>query len=213
VHRLAPVHRHKVRYYVPGITFYDIIHDRLKSIVYTAGIQKLQKLLTSIALGVFFTTWLHASETKPPLIIEMSDPKVRITIPGMPAIDMAVHPMNEHKPYYRLRGNSGTTSVSIKTPQIDTAITPMSCATAVANVVLAQSTATREQMFLGRTDEKTFLIIYGLAMEKSVLLNTHIVSSDEALQCIEAHLSKISTSDSDIEPWFNGFGESKIETF
>jgi len=143
----------------------------------------------------------------------MSDPKVRITIPGMPAIDMAVHPMNEHKPYYRLRGNSGTTSVSIKTPQIDTAITPMSCATAVANVVLAQSTATREQMFLGRTDEITFLIIYGLAMEKSVLLNTHIVSSDEALQCIEAHLSKISTSDSDIEPWFNGFGESKIETF
>ena len=55
--------------------------------------------------------------------------------------------------------------------------------------------------------------IYGLAMEKSVLLNTHIVSSDEAMQCIEAHVSKISTSDSDIEPWFNGFGESKIETF
>ena len=73
--------------------------------------------------------------------------------------------------------------------------------------------APREQMFLGRTDEKTFLIIYGLAMEKSVLLNTHIVSSDEAMQCIEAHVSKISTSDSDIEPWFNGFGESKIETF
>ena len=50
-------------------------------------------------------------------------------------------------------------------------------------------------------------------MEKSVLLNTHIVSSDEAVHCIEAHVSKTSTSDTDIEPWFNGFGESKIETF
>ena len=173
----------------------------------------MQKLLTSIALGVFFTTCLHASETKPPLTIEMSDPNVRITIPGMPEIDMTVHPMNEHKPVFRLRGSSGTTSVSVITQKIDTAITPIACATAVAEVVLAQSTATRDQLFLGRTDEKTFLIIYGLAMEKSVLLNTHIVSSDATTQCIEAHVSKISTSDSDIEPWFNGFGESKIENF
>ena len=173
----------------------------------------MQKLLASIALVVFFTTCLHASESKPPLTIEMTDLNVHITIPGMPEIDMAVHPMNEHKPDFRLRGSSGTTSVSIITPKIDTAITPMACATAIVNVVLAQSTATRDQMFLGRTDEKTFLIIYGLAMEKSVLLNTHIVSSDEAVQCIEAHVSKISTSDSDIEPWFNGFVESKIENF
>ncbi|MDH3760209.1 MAG: hypothetical protein OEU50_04450 [Gammaproteobacteria bacterium] len=173
----------------------------------------MQKLLASIALGVFFSTCLHASESTPPLTIEMSDPKVRITIPGMPEIYMEVHPMNEQKPDFRLRGRSGTTSVSIITPKIDTAITPMSCATAVANAVLAQGTATRDQLFLGRTNEQTFLIIYGLPMSKSVLLNTHIVSADKATQCIEAHVSKISTSDSDIEPWFNGFGESKIENF
>ena len=126
---------------------------------------------------------------------------------------MTVHPMNEHKPDFRLRGSSGKTSVSIITPKIDTAITPMSCATAVANVILAQSTVPRDQLFLGRTNEQTFLIIYGLPMEKSVLLNTHIVSSAKAMQCIEAHISRISTSDSDIEPWFNGFVESKIEIF
>ena len=173
----------------------------------------MQKLLASIALGVFFTTCLHASESKPPLTIEMSDPNVRITIPGMPGINMTVHPMNEHKPDFRLRGSSGTTSVSIITPKIDTPITPMSCATAVANVVLAQHNVTRDQLFLGRTNEQTFLIIYGLPMERSVLLNTHIVSSDEATQCIEAHVSRISTSESDIDPWFNGFAESKIENF
>jgi len=126
---------------------------------------------------------------------------------------MTVHPMNEHKPDFRLRGSSGTTSVSIITPKIDTPITPMSCATAVANVVLAQHNVTRDQLFLGRTNEQTFLIIYGLPMERSVLLNTHIVSSDEATQCIEAHVSRISTSESDIDPWFNGFAESKIENF
>ncbi|MFT5506838.1 MAG: hypothetical protein ACI8XC_004566 [Gammaproteobacteria bacterium] len=136
-----------------------------------------------------------------------------MTIPGMPKIDMSVHPMNEHEPYFRLRGSSGTTSISIIIQKIDVAVTPMSCATAVAEVILSLHKVTREQLFLGRADEQTFLIIYGLPMEKSVLLNTHIVSSDEAIQCIEAHVSKISTSDSDIEPWFNGFGESKIEHF
>ena len=173
----------------------------------------MHKRLASIALGLFFTACLQASENTPPLTIEMADPKVRITIPGMPAIDMDVHPMYEHKPVFRLRGSSGTTSVAVITPEIDEPITPMNCAIAVANIVLARSTATREQMFLGRTDEKTFLVIYGLAMEKSVLLNTHIVSSNDTMQCIEAHVSKISTSDADIEPWFNGFGESKIESF
>ena len=173
----------------------------------------MQKLLAAIALSVFVTTCLHASETAPPLTIEMTDPKVRITIPGMPDMDMAVHPMNEHTPIFRLRGNSGTTSVSIITAIIDTPITPMACARAVAEIVLAQGTATRDQLFLGRADEKTFLIIYGLPMEEAVLLNTHIISAVDTMQCIEAHVSKISTSDADIEPWFNGFAESKIETF
>ena len=121
-----------------------------------------------MALGVFFTTCLHASETTPPLTIEMADPKVRITIPGMPEIEMDVHPMNEQTPEFRLRGDSGTTSVSVITAKIDKAITPMACATAVAEEVLSLDAVTREQMFLGRTDENTFLIIYGLEMENSV---------------------------------------------
>jgi hypothetical protein len=173
----------------------------------------LQKLLTSIALSVFFTTCLHASETTPPLSIELSDPKVRITIPGMPEIDMEVHPMNVDEPFFRLRGNAGTTSISVITPKIDKAITPMACANAIVEMVVTQSAATRDQLFLGRADEKTFLIIYGLPVENAVLLNTHIISAVDTMQCIEAHVSKVSSSDADIEPWFNGFGESKIESF
>lgn len=192
-----------------------------KFLIYTARriyipgnrIPPLRKLLASITLIVAFTSGLHASENTGPLTIEITDPKIRITIPGMPEIDMGVHPMNEHEPIFRLRGNSGKTSVSIITPKIDAAITPMSCASAIANIVLTQQNVSRDQMFLGRANEQTYLIIYGLPMEKSVLLNTHIVSSDKAIQCIEAHVSKISTSDADVEPWFNGFGESNIEKF
>jgi hypothetical protein len=144
-------------------------------------------------------------------MIEMSDLKLRITIPGMPSIDMGVHPMNEHQPYFKLRGSNGKTSVSILTPDFDSANTPMSCATAIANAVLTQDNVTRDQVFLGKANGQTFLIIYGVPMEQSVLLNTHIVSAVDGAQCIEAHVSKISTSDTDIEPWFNGFGDSNFE--
>ena len=171
----------------------------------------MQKILSHLALGLFFAASLHADDSTSPLTIEMSDPNVRITIPGMGGIEMDVHPMNEDKPDFRLRGNAGTTVVAVITPKISTEVSPMSCAIAIANVVLAQQAVSRDQMFLGRTDEHTFLIIYGLPLEQSVLLNTHIVSSDASTKCIEAQVSKISTSDADIEPWFNGFAESSIE--
>lgn len=171
----------------------------------------MHKLLITITLIVTFSNSLYAGENTAPLIIEMSDPNIRITIPGMPEINMGVHPMNEHNPIFRLRGDQGRTSVSIITPKIDGEITAMSCATAVANILLSQQNVSREQMFLGRANEHTLLIIYGLPLNKSALLNTHIISANDGTQCIEAHVSKISNSDADIEPWFNGFGESNIE--
>ncbi len=171
-----------------------------------------RKLITAILL-IACSKILYANDSQAPLIVEISDPKVRITIPGMPKIDMGVHPMNQQDPIFRLRGEVGKTSVSIITPKIDAAITPMACASAIANILLTQQGIEREQMFLGRSDEQTFLVIYGLPQENSVLLNTHIVSADEGEYCIEAHVSKISTSDTDIAPWYNGFAESSIEHY
>ena len=169
------------------------------------------RLLSLLALGCVLSAGLNASDDTAPLTIEMTDPNIRITIPGLHGIEMGVHPLNDHKPRFRLRGSSENTSVSVITPSIETEISPISCAKAVADIVLAVSPVSREQMFLGRSNEHTFLIIYGLSLEQSVLLNTHIVSSSNSEQCIEAHVSMISTSEADIEPWFNGFGESNIE--
>jgi len=172
----------------------------------------MQKRIALITLILFFTSYLYASDDMKPLIIEMSDPMVRITIPGMPKMEMAVHPLNEREPYFRLLGSNGGTRISIITQEIDGVNTPMSCATEIANTILALDSVTRDQVFLGRANEQTFLIIYGVPMEQSVLLNTHIISASDTNGCIEAHVSKKSISDSDIEPWFNEFGDSKIET-
>jgi hypothetical protein len=172
----------------------------------------VQKFPAIAALCILCSGHLFASDSTAPLTIEMSDPEVRITVPGMHEIDMEVHPENAEKPAFRLSGSLGMKSVSVTTPRIQGDVSPMNCAISVANVLLAGSPVTREQMFLGRSNEHTFLIIYGVPLDESVLLNTHIVSAAGATRCIEVHVSKISTSDADIEPWFNGFGTSNIET-
>ena len=171
----------------------------------------MPKFAILILATLLFVAPLSASDSVETLNIELSDPDIRITIPGMPKLEMGVHPMNASTPNLRLQGSNGIVSVSVMTPNISDEVSPIGCATAVANTVLTQSVVTREQVFLGRSDEQTFLIIYGLPLEQSVLLNTHIVSSEGDKRCIEAHVSKVSTSDSDIEPWFNGFGESSID--
>jgi hypothetical protein len=168
----------------------------------------MYKLLVLLGL---FSSGLYASDDAAPLIVQMQDPNVRITVPGMSHLDMGVDPMNEHKPNFRLLGTNGKTAVSIITPDIGGVVSPTACATAVANSVLALGRIERDQIFLGRANEHTFLIIYGMPLTESVMLNAHIVSSAGSEICIEAHVSKISTSDADIEPWFNGFVDATIE--
>lgn len=172
----------------------------------------MRKLIASIALCALCTASLKADDSQSPLTIEMSDPQVRITIPGMHGIEMSIPPENQQDPDFKLRGSSDTTAIYISTPKISNTISPTACATAVANAALSHPSVTREQMFLGRSNEHTFLIIYGLPVDEAVMLNTHIVSAGPT-QCIEAHVSKISSHDTDIEPWFNGFSESNIETY
>ena len=99
---------------------------------------------------------------------------------------------------------------TILTPVINSEITPVSCATAIANSILSQGRVNRDDVFLGRANEQTFLVIYGLPLEDGVLLNTHIISASLMEHCVEAHIAFDSKSEADIEPWFNGFGEADI---
>ena len=173
----------------------------------------MNKLLATLTLGLLFTTSLHAADNPGPLTIELTEPGARIIVPGMAGIEMKEHPMRESEPMFLLRGETEETMVSIMTPPLESEITPIACASAVANSLLALGHVKRNEIFLGRSNDQTFLIIYGVPMEQAVMLNTHIVSSVDSTQCIEAHVSHISTDQGDIEPWFTGFGDSNIETY
>ena len=142
---------------------------------------------------------------------ELSEPGVRITLPNLPRIEMEPHPLNEEQPQLRFTGGHERLNVSIVTPNAEPGMTPIECASASAEAILAHHGLEPDMAFKGRADENTFLLIYGLPGEEFVMLNAHILSAAKDDYCIEVHVSKISTSDADVEPWFNGFGESKIE--
>ncbi len=144
---------------------------------------------------------------------ELSQPAIRITLPNLPRIEMLRHPLNGEKPHLRMMGNNQDINVLIITPTAEPGMTPIDCASASATSILARYEVQPQQVFRGRADENTFLLIYGYPQGEFVLLNAHVLSASKAGYCVEVHVSKISTSEADVSPWFNGFGESKIEEF
>ena len=142
---------------------------------------------------------------------ELSEPAVSVTLPNLPPIEMQRHPLNAEQPHLRVAGEHERISVAIITPRAEPGMTPIGCASAVADEILAQHGLQPDMAFKGRADENTFLLIYGLPGEDFVLLNAHVLSAAQDDYCVEVHVSKISSSDADVAPWFNGFGESRIE--
>ena len=47
---------------------------------------------------------------------EVDGPKFRVTLPGVPPMKMATHPMNAEQPHLRYLGSDGPYTVSIITP-------------------------------------------------------------------------------------------------
>ena len=144
---------------------------------------------------------------------ELAEPSVRISLPNLPRISMEPHPLHEQQPHLRLIGSEEKIEVTIITPASEPGMTAIDCAGASATAILERYGIQSDQAFKGRADENTFLLIYGYPLEEFILLNAHILSASKDNYCIEVHVSKQSTSDADLEPWFNGFGESRIEEY
>ena len=142
----------------------------------------------------------------------IDEPHVRVTIPGLPMLSMNPHPLGDEDPQFRLLGTAKGVSVAAIAPLAEKGITAVECASAIANSILEHRKIGADQVFKGRTSENTFLIIYGLSGQSGgVQLNTHLLSAAGGTHCIEIHISRESTSEADVEPWFNGFGEARID--
>lgn len=142
---------------------------------------------------------------------EASAPDFKVTIPGVPRMDMKPHPMRDTHPHLRYMGADGPYTVSVITPSAERGMGALQCASAtVRSIASRPNVPPSDQFYKARLDDNTFVAIYATQMPGLLQLHAHLLSAAAGTHCVEVIISKIATSVDDVAPWFNGFGEARI---
>jgi hypothetical protein len=142
-------------------------------------------------------------------VFEMNEPRVRIVIPDAPPMQMGPHPRVDLR-HARFLGANAAYSLSVLTPTADPGMDAAACARSMSSDIFRQFGLKREDVVARRPNERTFLLLFPVKVDPILQLKAYLLSSAEGY-CVQVHLSKTVTSKDDIEPWFRGFGNARIE--
>ena len=146
------------------------------------------------------------------LVFDVTSPSITITVPNVPQMKMEPHPLNKTQPHLRLMGFEGPYTVSVLTPTADPGMTPSDCAgSIIASLSQRPGAPQQSQIYKARINDRTFLAIYALPAPKAVQLHAHLVSAAGGTHCVDVHVSKISTSQDDLKPWFKNWEKANID--
>ncbi|HEX5092969.1 MAG TPA: hypothetical protein VFV84_09810 [Burkholderiales bacterium] len=142
---------------------------------------------------------------------EMDAPKLHVTLPGVPPMKMAPHPLHEKQAHLRYLGTQGPYTVSIITPAAQAGMTALECASATVRAMARRHGFPPDtEVFKTRLDEHTYAAMYALSINGAVQLNAHILSAAGGKYCVEVQASKMSDSPDELVPWFKSLEGARI---
>jgi hypothetical protein len=142
---------------------------------------------------------------------EVDAPRFRVTLPGVPPLKMATHPLHAKQPHLRYLGSQGPYTVSIVTPAAQAGMTPLECASATVRAMMTRHGIPSDTKVLKtRLDENTYAAMYAIVIDGAVQLNAHILSAAGGKYCVEVQASKMSDSPDELVPWFKSLEGARI---
>lgn len=148
------------------------------------------------------------------LEVGLKDPRVRITIPELPDINMEKHPLSDSKPHLRLMGSLDGYTASIITPTADTGMTSLECASSRINSLIKQYKLHEDQFTAMKSeDNNTFGIYFPIKLEDSAQLHAYILSSHAGSYCVEVHVSRLSQDIEEAMKWIRGFPNARVVSY
>ncbi|MBI2336496.1 MAG: hypothetical protein HYU97_07020 [Deltaproteobacteria bacterium] len=174
------------------------------------------KNLKNLILRVLFVLLLMADSSSvfaESFSFEITNPKVKISIPELPKIVMKPHLLSKTRPHLRYQGSSGSYDLSIITPTADTGMTPLECAQSTIHDIVKRryGLADSEYKAYKADDGKTFALYYSIRFPPFTQLKAHLISAASG-HCIEVHISKVLTSQKEAKNWFGSFPQARIQT-
>jgi hypothetical protein len=167
---------------------------------------------TSVQAFVGVVALVATTASNAQLSFEAEKPAFHVQIPRLPAMTMGEHPGRVTQPHLRLLGSKEQYTVSVLVPSTEAGMSAAECASStISQLPKRLGVPPQERIYKARIDSNTYIAIYARPMSGFVQLHAHLLSAVGGSHCVEVHASMVSTSKDDLEPWFRGFGDARIE--
>jgi len=145
-------------------------------------------------------------------VFAVTAPDFTVTLPAIPRMKMEAHPRHAAHPHLRYLGSDGAYTVSVMTPTAQKGMNPLECASATLGTIVKRAGApAREEMYRAKINERTYVAIYATPLPTALQLNAHLMSAAGGTHCVEVHVTKVSTSQDDIDTWVKRFDNADIQ--
>jgi len=152
---------------------------------------------------------------------EMPDPRLRIVVPDIPQMRMAVHPNNAMQPHARFMGSDDRTGhvVSVLLPTADAGMTARECAQAGSRAVVKRFGLDPKFVVTLQPEENTFVMLFPYRVEPVLQFKAFLLSGYKGTHCVEVHISRTMAPAAeralaeDLAKWFQGFRGARIVAY
>lgn len=137
---------------------------------------------------------------------EITEPSLRVIIPGLPKMSMGRHPLAETHPYARLAGVDGAgTTVSILLPTADRRMAALECAASSLAATANRYGLARDKYVAATLNETTFAMLFVVPKPDFLQLQAFLFSAAGGTHCVEVHASRLTQNPDDVVAWRKSF--------
>jgi hypothetical protein len=142
----------------------------------------------------------------------VAEPGFRVSIPGLPQIEMQAHAADAAQPHLRFLGSDGFFTVAIFTPAANAGIKPVECAVAALRSLAARpGVPPLPQIYRAQVDPNTYMALYATRLGVAATLHAHFFSAAGGTHCVEVNVSMVSTSEEDLKLWQANMEKGRID--
>jgi hypothetical protein len=151
----------------------------------------------------------------------MPDPRLRIVVPDIPQMSMAVHPDNALQPHARFLGSDEKSGhvISVLMPTADAGMTPRDCARAAARGVISRFGLDPKFVVTLQADESPCVMLFPYRVDPVLQFKAFLLSAYKGTHCVEVHISRTLLPAPEkalaegLAKWFEGFRTARIEAY
>lgn len=151
---------------------------------------------------------------------DMRQPPLRLVVPDIPQMKMGAHPNAPAQPHALFMGTGEKGySISVLMPTADAGMTAKDCAVSSHRSLVSRYGLDRKSVAAHQTNESTFVMLFPVRTGPLIQFKAYLLSGYGGTHCLEVHISRTVTARSqeavsaELEAWYRGFREAKIEAY